>query len=44
MAIPTQDDIVVKNDERLITILVDALFSCQDIPFIALIMKDPVKR
>src|SRR5256714_15089742 len=32
-AILTRDDIDVENDEGLIAILNDALFSCQDIPF-----------
>ena len=35
MAIPTRDDIDVENDEGLTAILNDALFSCQDIPFMA---------
>src|SRR4051794_2733724 len=34
-AILTQDDIDVENDEELTAILDDALFSCQDIPFMA---------
>src|SRR5436305_15351770 len=34
-AIPTRDDIDVKNDEGLTAILDDTLFSCQDIPFMA---------
>src|SRR3954454_19546280 len=29
----TQDYIIVENDEGLTQILIDALFSCQDIPF-----------
>ncbi len=32
----TWDDIVVKNDEKLIAILNDALFSCQEILFMAI--------
>src|ERR1043165_9771230 len=34
--IPTRDNIVAENDEGLIAILEDALFNCQEIPFIAI--------
>src|SRR3954471_23902148 len=34
--ISIQDDIVVKNDERLTAILVDTLSNCQEIPFMAI--------
>ncbi|PKK57795.1 DNA/RNA polymerase [Rhizophagus irregularis] len=33
--IPTRDNIVAENDEGLIAILEDALFNCQEIPFMA---------
>ena len=34
--IPTQDNIVMKNDERLTAILKDTLFNCQEIPFMVI--------
>ncbi|RGB29400.1 hypothetical protein C1646_766634, partial [Rhizophagus diaphanus] len=33
--IPTRNNIVAENDERLTAILEDALFNCQEIPFMA---------
>src|SRR6202021_884032 len=33
--IPTRDNIVAENDEGLTAILEDALFNCQEIPFMA---------
>src|SRR6266542_4043767 len=35
-AIPTRDNIVAENDEGLTAILVDALSSCEEIPFMAI--------
>ena len=34
--IPTRDNIVAENDEGLIAILEDALFNCQEIPFMVI--------
>src|SRR2546430_17366183 len=34
--IPTRDDIIAENDERLTAILDDSLSSCKEIPFMAI--------
>src|SRR4051812_22640410 len=43
IGIPTRNDIVAENDERLTAILEDALSKHQDIPFMAVDVKESTK-
>ena len=43
-SIPTLNDIVVENDERLTAILDDALSSCKKIPFMAIDSKESSEK